>query len=140
MMRDKAEHLAQVAVELGAARALVQQKEAELRQLLSEFATANQLELAPLHPLPSKARFSPYRERHGEMVPKLILAMKTEMIQHGQAIFDAKSIAHIMDCPEQAAKIRLQKAYARGHLTRVAPGQYTVGTQEKDQNEDEKGG
>jgi hypothetical protein len=122
-MREKAERIAEVAIELGAARALVQQKEAELRALLASFASDNQLE--PLHPLPPERRLPIRRENHGEMVPKLLLAMKTELLSSGNGVFDAACIAHIMDCTEQVAKIRLRKAYVRGHLDRPEPGKYT---------------
>lgn len=125
-MREQLERLAQVAAELGAARALVAQKEAELRQLLDTFAKANQLE--PLHPLPPEVRLRQplTRERHGEMVPKLILAMKTDMLAGNAVTFDARRIAHIMGCSEQTAAIRLKRACDRGHLKRVGPGNYAL--------------
>jgi hypothetical protein len=37
-----------------------------------------------------------------------------------------------MDCTEQVAKIRLQKAHARGHIHRWGPGRYSLTAPDSD--------
>jgi hypothetical protein len=80
-MKEKTEQIARVAAELGAARALVQQKAEELRKLLDDFAKDNKLTTPiPLCPLTGAQRLPVRREKHGEATPKLLLAMRTEML------------------------------------------------------------